>query len=72
MGGVNGTVYPVHKFHNNFIVTTCLLAAGYAAWLYPLTENYPEPLWRRTVLDWLLSDVDGVDVVMKYRQVANG
>jgi NDP-sugar pyrophosphorylase family protein len=49
-----------------------ILAAGYAAWLYPLTENYPEPLWRRTVLDRLLSDVDGVDVVMKYRQVANG
>ena len=54
---------------------TCLiLAAGYATRLYPLTENFPKPLLDvqgRTVLDWLLSDVDGIEGIEKYVVVSN-
>ncbi|MDD3141343.1 MAG: sugar phosphate nucleotidyltransferase, partial [Lachnospiraceae bacterium] len=45
-----------------------ILAAGYATRLYPLTENFPKPLLDvqgRTVLDWLLSDVDGIEGIEK-------
>ena len=45
-----------------------ILAAGYATRLYPLTENFPKPLLDvqgRTVLDWLLSDVDGIEGIGK-------
>ena len=44
-----------------------ILAAGYATRLYPLTENFPKPLLtvgKKTILDWLLDDIDtsgGVD-----------
>ena len=51
-----------------------ILAAGYATRLYPLTENYPKPLLDvqgRTVLDWLLSDVDGIEGIGKYVVVSN-
>ncbi len=45
----------------------CLfLAAGYATRLYPLTRDFPKPLLEiqgRSILDWLLDDLDdcGVD-----------
>ncbi len=51
-----------------------ILAAGYATRLYPLTENFPKPLLDvqgRTVLDWLLSDVDGIEGIEKYVIVSN-
>ena len=51
-----------------------ILAAGYATRLYPLTENFPKPLLDvqgRTVLDWLLSDVDGIEGIGKYVVVSN-
>ena len=51
-----------------------ILAAGYATRLYPLTENFPKPLLDvqgRTVLDWLLSDVDGIEGIEKYVVVSN-
>ena len=38
-----------------------ILAAGYATWLYPLTENYPKPLLKvgaKAILDWLVDDID--------------
>ena len=54
---------------------TCLiLAAGYATRLHPLTENFPKPLLDvqgRTVLDWLLSDVDRIEGIGKYVVVSN-
>jgi glucose-1-phosphate thymidylyltransferase len=51
-----------------------ILAAGYATRLYPLTENFPKPLLDvqgRTVLDWLLSDVDRIEGIGKYVVVSN-
>ena len=45
----------------------CLfLAAGYATRLYPLTQDFPKPLLEvqgKSILDWLLDDLDvcGVD-----------
>jgi glucose-1-phosphate thymidylyltransferase len=51
-----------------------ILAAGYATRLYPLTENFPKPLLDvqgRTVLDWLLSDVDCIEGIGKYVVVSN-
>lgn len=42
-----------------------VLAAGYAARLYPLTENFPKPLLEvqgKAILDWLIEDIgDAVD-----------
>lgn len=51
-----------------------ILAAGYATRLYLLTENYPKPLLEvqgKTVLDWLLSDVDTIEDLEKYVVVSN-
>lgn len=53
----------------------CLfLAAGYATRLYPLTENFPKPLLKvqgKTILDWLLDDIDASGEVDEYIVVSN-
>ena len=51
-----------------------ILAAGYATRLYPLTENFPKPLLEvkgKTILDWLLDDIDGAKRVNEYIIVSN-
>lgn len=53
----------------------CLvLAAGYATRLYPLTENYPKPLLDvggKTILDWLVDDIDGAGCIDEYVVISN-
>lgn len=52
-----------------------ILAAGYATRLYPLTENFPKPLLDiggKTILDWLIEDVDKSGIVDEYIVVSNG
>lgn len=53
----------------------CLvLAAGYATRLYPLTENFPKPLLavgNKTILDWLLDDIDTAGLVDEYIIISN-
>ena len=51
-----------------------VLAAGYATRLYPLTENFPKPLLDvngKSILDWLLEDVDRTIDVNEYIIVTN-
>ena len=51
-----------------------ILAAGYATRLYPLTENFPKPLLRigeKTILDWLIDDIDGSGLVNEYIVISN-
>lgn len=51
-----------------------ILAAGYATRLYPLTENFPKPLLEvrgKTILDWLLEDIDGAGLVDEYVVITN-
>ena len=51
-----------------------ILAAGYATRLYPLTENFPKPLLKvqdKTILDWLLEDINGAGIVDQYAVVTN-
>ena len=51
-----------------------ILAAGYATRLYPLTENYPKPLLKvgeKTILDWLVDDIDGAGLVDEYVVISN-
>lgn len=51
-----------------------ILAAGYATRLYPLTENFPKPLLEvrgKTILDWLLEDIDGAGRVDEYIVISN-
>ena len=51
-----------------------ILAAGYATRLYPLTENFPKPLLRvgeKTILDWLLEDIDTAGAVDEYIVISN-
>lgn len=51
-----------------------ILAAGYATRLYPLTENFPKPLLKvgeKTILDWLIDDIDGAGLVDKYVVISN-
>lgn len=51
-----------------------ILAAGYATRLYPLTENFPKPLLKvqgKTILDWLLEDIEGAGVVDGYIVISN-
>ena len=51
-----------------------ILAAGYATRLYPLTENFPKPLLKigeKTILDWLLEDIDSAGLVDRYIVITN-
>lgn len=51
-----------------------ILAAGYATRLYPLTENFPKPLLKvgdKTILDWLLDDIDKSGIVSEYIVISN-
>ena len=51
-----------------------ILAAGYATRLYPLTENFPKPLLTvgdRTILDWLIDDIDRAGLVDQYVVISN-
>ena len=51
-----------------------ILAAGYATRLYPLTENFPKPLLQvrgKTILDWLVDDIDSAGVVDEYIVISN-
>lgn len=51
-----------------------ILAAGYATRLYPLTENFPKPLLKvgeKTILDWLVDDIDTAGLVDEYIVISN-
>lgn len=51
-----------------------ILAAGYATRLYPLTENFPKPLLsvkEKTILDWLIDDIDASKEVDEYVVISN-
>lgn len=51
-----------------------ILAAGYATRLYPLTENFPKPLLKvgeKTILDWLIDDIDSTGLVDTYVIISN-
>ena len=51
-----------------------ILAAGYATRLYPLTENFPKPLLEvggKTILDWLVDDIDPAGLVDEYVVISN-
>lgn len=51
-----------------------ILAAGYATRLYPLTENFPKPLLKvqdKTILDWLVDDIDSSGSVDEYVVISN-
>lgn len=51
-----------------------ILAAGYATRLYPLTENFPKPLLEvqgKTILDWLIDDVDSSGQIDEYVVISN-
>ncbi len=51
-----------------------ILAAGYATRLYPLTENFPKPLLKvqnKTILDWLIDDIDSLGKVDEYVVISN-
>ena len=51
-----------------------ILAAGYATRLYPLTLNFPKPLLQigeKTILDWLIDDIDTMGLVDEYIVISN-
>lgn len=51
-----------------------ILAAGYATRLYPLTLNNPKPLLKvrdKTILDWLVDDLEQSGEIDKYIVVSN-
>lgn len=51
-----------------------ILAAGYATRLYPLTRNFPKPLLKvgdKTILDWLVDDIEGAGRVDEYVIISN-
>lgn len=51
-----------------------ILAAGYATRLYPLTENFPKPMLEvkgKTILDWLIEDIDTLGVIGEYVVISN-
>ena len=52
-----------------------VLAAGYATRLYPLTENFPKPLLEvngKSILDYLIEDLDKIDEVNEHIIISNG
>ncbi len=61
--------------HKGIVTMKCLiLAAGYATRLYPLTENFPKPLLDvngKTILDWLVDDIDTLGEVDEYVVISN-
>lgn len=63
---------PGHLYDDN--MKCLILAAGYATRLYPLTENFPKPLLKvgdKTILDWLIDDIDGAGLVDEYVVISN-
>ncbi len=53
---------------------TIILAAGFATRLYPLTKNFPKPLLKvggKAILDWLIEDLEGSNLVDEYLLVSN-
>ena len=51
-----------------------ILAAGYATRLYPLTKDFPKPLLTvgsKTILDWLVDDIDSLHVVDEFVVISN-
>ena len=51
-----------------------VLAAGYATRMYPLTKNYPKPLLPvrgKTILDWLMEDIDQIEEIHGHVIVSN-
>ena len=51
-----------------------ILAAGYATRLYPLTKIFPKPLLKvqdKTILDWLLEDMDQTGLFEQYTVITN-
>lgn len=51
-----------------------ILAAGYATRLYPLTKDQPKPLLEvggKTILDWLLDQVEAIPEIDRIRIVTN-
>lgn len=51
-----------------------VLAAGYATRLYPLTQNFPKPLLEvsgKSILDWLLEDVQSTGMIDEVIVVSN-
>ncbi len=51
-----------------------ILAAGYATRLYPLTKDFPKPLLKvreKTILDWLIDDLETSGRVDEYVVVSN-
>lgn len=66
----------IYEFDNEVhIRMKCLiLAAGYATRLYPLTENFPKLLLTvgdKTILDWLVDDIDTAGLVDEYVVISN-
>lgn len=56
------------------IMKCMILAAGYATRLYPLTEHFPKPLLEvkgKTIIDWLIADVEETGRVDEYVIVSN-
>lgn len=55
-------------------IKSLILAAGYATRLYPLTESFPKPLLEvkgKTILDWLLDDIESSGLVDEHIVVTN-